>query len=30
MLKESLEGGTELNRKELLDILRKKGIDTEG
>jgi hypothetical protein len=30
VLKESLEGGTELNRKELLDILRKKGIDTEG
>ena len=30
VLKESLEGGTELNRKELLDILRKKGIGTEG
>ncbi len=30
VLKDSLEGGTELNRKELLDILRQKGIDTEG
>ncbi len=30
VLKESLEGGTELNRKELLDILRKRVLTQKG